>query len=128
QLGVGQRPNVQDEQGELGHETGGVFRSDDAGLTWRRINSLNERPYYYSWIEVDPNDDQRVYTGGVSLWASTDGGRRFAAINPNAIHVDFHTVWVDPADSSLVVATCDGGVNVSHDQIGRASGREGGKN
>lgn len=116
QLGVGQRPNVQDEQGELGHETGGVFRSDDAGLTWRRINSLNERPYYYSWIEVDPNDDQRVYTGGVSLWASTDGGRRFAAINPNAIHVDFHTVWVDPADSSLVVATCDGGVNVSHDR------------
>lgn len=116
QLGVGQRANVQDEQGEAGFETGGVFRSDDAGVTWKRVNSLTERPFYYSWITVDPNDDQRLYTAGVSLWASSNGGSRFAAIHHSSIHVDFHTVWVDPEDNRHVVATCDGGVNISNDR------------
>ncbi|MEZ5962702.1 MAG: PDZ domain-containing protein [Planctomycetota bacterium] len=116
QLGVGQRANVQDEQGEDGFECGGVFRSDDAGVTWKRVNSYTDRPFYYSWIYVDPNDDRRVYCAGVNLLASSNGGSSFANINHNSIHVDFHTVWVDPADSLHVVATCDGGVNVSRDR------------
>lgn len=116
QLGTGQRANVQGDQGEQGFETGGVFRSDDAGVTWKRVNSLTDRPFYYSWICVDPNDDKRVYTAGVQLWASSNGGANFASINHSSIHVDFHTVWVDPDDSQTVVAACDGGVNVSRDR------------
>ncbi len=112
----GQNPNVQDEQGDKGYETGGVFRSDDAGLTWRRLNSLTERPFYYSWIAVDPNDDQRIYCCGTTLWASSNGGKSFAGINGNLIHVDFHTMWIDPQDSNHLVATCDGGVNISYDR------------
>jgi photosystem II stability/assembly factor-like uncharacterized protein len=112
----GQRANVQDDQGEQGHETGGVFRSDDQGVSWKRLNSLTERPFYYSWICVDPNDDQRIFTAGTTLWTSSNGGANFAGTNPNSIHVDFHTVWVDPEDSNHVVSTCDGGVNVSRDR------------
>jgi len=116
QLGVGQRANVQDDQGDQGFETGGVFRSDNAGATWRRVNSLTERPFYYSWICVDPSDDKRVYTAGVSLWGSSNAGANFSSINHSSIHVDFHTVWVDPEDGRHLVATCDGGVNVSRDR------------
>ena len=50
----GQVANAQDDQGAKGKEFGGLFRSQDAGLTWSRINSLNPRPMYYSEIFIDP--------------------------------------------------------------------------
>ena len=112
----GQNANAHESQGEQGFETGGVFRSDDAGLTWHRLNSLTERPFYYSVIRVDPSDDQRIYCCGTTLWASSNGGKSFAGINGNVIHVDFHTMWIDPADGNHLVATCDGGVNISYDR------------
>ena len=110
----GQVENKQHLQGPLGHETGGVFRSDDRGETWTRINSLTERPFYYSVIRVDPRSDQNLYCVGTTLWGSSDGGKKFAGIN-QGIHVDFHTIWVDPDDSGHLLAGCDGGVNETFD-------------
>ncbi len=110
----GQNANVQDSQGERGFETGGVFRSDDRGQTWRRLNSLTERPFYYSVIRVDPRDDQRLYSVGVQLYGSHDGGSDFQPIN-RGIHVDFHDVWIDPTSSGHLLAACDGGLNETRD-------------
>ncbi len=111
----GQLANRQDVQGPLGHETGGVFRSDDRGETWRRLNSLDERPFYYSVIRADANDVQHLYAVGTSLWASHDGGTTFTGIQQD-IHVDFHAFWVDPDDGQHLLAGCDGGVNESFDR------------
>jgi photosystem II stability/assembly factor-like uncharacterized protein len=44
--------------------TGGVFRSDDGGDTWARVNDFNPRSFYVSEIRVDPKDEQRVYLLG----------------------------------------------------------------
>lgn len=109
----GQNANV-GNQGENGHETGGVFRSDDHGETWKRVNSLTERPFYYSVIQVAPSDPDRIYSCGVQFWTSDDGGARFENIT-NGIHVDFHAIWVHPTEPETVVACCDGGVNISYD-------------
>jgi len=111
----GQEANRQHRQGERGYETGGVFRSDDRGETWTRLNSLTERPFYYSVIRVDPRNPDNLYCVGTTLWGSTDGGKKFAGIN-RGIHVDFHGIWVDPDDSEHVVAVCDGGINETYDQ------------
>ncbi len=111
----GQDANKQQAQGELGFECGGVYRSDDRGENWRRVNSLTERPFYYSVIRVDPRSDQNVYCVGTSLWGTRDGGEKFAAIN-QGIHVDFHGIWIDPDDSEHLVAVCDGGVNETFDR------------
>ena len=112
----GQRPNIQDRQkDDKAYETGGIFRSDDRGETWRRINSLTDRPFYYSVIAVDPSDDKHIYSVGTSLYASHDGGKKFAATN-RGIHVDFHALWVDPANGNHILAGCDGGINESFDR------------
>ena len=64
--------------GKGGPEDRGIFRSDDKGRTWKHVNTLCPRPFYYGQIRVDPNDDNRVYVLGVSLFISNDGGLYFS--------------------------------------------------
>ncbi len=114
---AGQRANVQDQQGPDGDNTGGIYRSLDAGDTWERINSLNERPFYFSVVRVDPNDDKTIYSLGVSLWRSTDGGKTFSTDGINkGVHSDLHDMWINPKDSRHLLIGTDGGVYVSYDK------------
>jgi photosystem II stability/assembly factor-like uncharacterized protein len=112
----GQEPNLQDEQGPEGFEHGGVYRSDDGGESWQRVNSLDPRPMYFSQVRVDPNDDRRVYVLGVSLYRSDDGGRTFRQ-DVYGIHGDHHALWIDPRDGRHVLVGNDGGTYVSYDRM-----------
>jgi len=98
------------------HATGGVFRSEDRGETWTRMSDTNPRPMYFSQIRVDPNNDQRLWLAGVTLYFSEDGGRNFKPNVSQSIHADFHAIWVDPANSDHVVTGCDGGINITWDR------------
>src|SRR5690606_10543913 len=49
-----------------GSNGNGVYRSDDLGNTWSFRSSENQRPMYYSHIEVDPTNADVVYVGGVN--------------------------------------------------------------
>jgi photosystem II stability/assembly factor-like uncharacterized protein len=98
-------------------EKGGVFRSDDKGRTWRHVNSLCPRQFYYGQIRADPNDPERVYVLGVITQVSEDGGKTFAKGNlGKGIHVDYHALWIDPRDSDHLILGCDGGLNFSNDR------------
>jgi len=94
---------------------GGVFRSDDRGETWQWVNSINPRPFYYSQIRVDPNDENRVYVLGSPLEISEDGGKNFVRLRIN-VHVDHHDLWINPANSNHLVLGNDGGVYFSFDR------------
>src|SRR5262249_48411450 len=101
--------------------TGGVFRSDDKGETWIKLNDLCPRPFYYGQVRVDPNNDQRVYVLGINLNVSDDGGRTFK--NPKTtgadrIHPDHHALWINPRNSDHLVLGCDGGFHLSYDRGG----------
>ncbi len=63
--------------GDGGPKMGGVFRSDDKGKTWKHLNTICPRPFYYGQIRVDPNDDKRIYVLGTSTFKSDDGGKTF---------------------------------------------------
>lgn len=89
---------------------GGVFRSDDGGETWVRKSPLNPRPFYFSKIRVDPNDDQKVYVLGFSLHVSEDGGETFREDRFKAVHPDLHELVIDPANSRRLLMGTDGGV------------------
>ncbi len=98
-------------------DTGGVFRSDDGGQSWTKLNDLCPRPFYFSQIRIDPSDDQRIYVLGVSLHVSTDGGRSFGEKDAAAgTHADHHALWIDPANPRHLILGNDGGVAFSFDQ------------
>ena len=94
----------------------GVYRSTDRGESWEQVSTTNNRPMYYSQIRVDPNDPERLYLGGSSLYRSSDGGRNFTSDAAADVHSDHHALWIDPADSHHLILGGDGGVSVSWDR------------
>ena len=94
---------------------GGIFRSDDAGWTWERVNSerkLRQRAFYYSRIYADPIDRETVYGLNVQFWKSTDGGKTFDT-EIKVDHGDNHDLWIDPNDPMRMISSNDGGGIVS---------------
>jgi len=98
------------------HKLGGTFRSEDKGLTWKKMSSTNPRPMYYSKIRIDPNNDQRIWVLGASMYVSEDGGKTFSTNYVRGIHGDHHAMWINPLDSNHVVLGSDGGIYFSYDR------------
>jgi photosystem II stability/assembly factor-like uncharacterized protein len=96
---------------------GTLFRSDDAGATWRGVNdnrSINFRPFYYSEIYVDPSNPEVVWSLSGGLYKSTDGGRSFTSVG-RGVHGDHQALWIDPEDGDRVLSGSDGGYQTSFD-------------
>ncbi len=78
--------------------------------------------WYYNLLTVDPTDENRIWTGGLDLWRSEDGGENFSLASfwwadDNAasyIHGDHHSIVYHPNyDGSIekrVFVTNDGGI------------------
>jgi len=94
----------------------GLYRSDDGGATWKKVNDENPRPMYFSQVRVDPTDADVVIYAGVKLHLTTDGGKRVNNNATTSIHDDVHAIWIDPMNPQHVIIGTDGGVAVSWDQ------------
>ncbi|MBL8212416.1 MAG: glycosyl hydrolase [Bryobacterales bacterium] len=97
-------------------EEGGVFRSDNGGDTWTRVNAqrdLRQRAWYYSRLYADPGSVDGLYVLNVAFYHSLDGGKTYSQIGTP--HGDNHDLWVAPNDARRMVQGNDGGANVSFD-------------
>jgi len=97
-------------------DEGGVYRSDDAGATWTKINDerkLRQRAWYYTRIYADTKDEDVMYVLNVRYHKSTDGGKTYETYN--APHGDHHDLWIAPEDSNRMIIGDDGGAQVSYD-------------
>ncbi|HXI34571.1 MAG TPA: hypothetical protein VNH63_10855, partial [Gemmatimonadales bacterium] len=94
-----------------------LYRSDDAGKTWKmedRSQSMIWRPFYFANLIVDPKNENRVYKPDGGFIVSNDGGMSFSDISGGA-HGDFHDVWVDPDNTDHLIVGDDGGLWYSSD-------------
>ncbi|MCH7813418.1 MAG: hypothetical protein IID40_05290, partial [Planctomycetes bacterium] len=108
----GQGPDPWDNRSK----SGGLFRSEDRGQTWTRLNELSPRPFYFSKVRIDPVDEQRIYLLGWRLYVSDDGGGHFRAGGARRPHVDMHALLIDPDDPKHLLMGTDGGLYLSHDR------------
>ena len=95
-------------------DEGGVFRSDNAGRTWTKVNEerrLRQRAWYYTRIYADPKSPDTVYVLNTGFYKSNDGGRTYSTIS--VPHGDNHDLWIAPDDPSRMINANDGGANVS---------------
>ncbi len=98
-------------------KAGGLFRSDDGGESFTRINRdrvLRQRAWYYSTMHIDPHNADVIWFPQVGLVRSMDGGKTISRVAGTG-HGDHHDVWIDPKDSSRIIEGNDGGLGISHD-------------
>lgn len=98
-----------------------LYRSDDAGATWRKTHSdyidnmYYSYGYYFGEVRVSAKNSEHVYALGVPIIKSEDGGKTWKNIEGNNQHGDHQALWVDPNGSGHLINGNDGGVNISHD-------------
>lgn len=100
-----------------------LYKSEDGGFNWKKINDKNDignRPFYYSEIYVDPQNENRVYSVFTYVNVSEDGGKNFKQLMPaygvdNGVHPDHHAWWIHPEDGNFMIDGNDGGLNITRD-------------
>ena len=128
---IGRYSGNENETDSYGRQKGGIikgatiYRSNDKGKTWKLTSGLTDemKPYMerhsatYGWVfaqmRVDPNDENTIYTMGLRLHVSKDGGKTFKGLP--GMHSDHHGLWIDPDNSDYLVNCNDGGVVISYD-------------
>jgi photosystem II stability/assembly factor-like uncharacterized protein len=95
---------------------GGLYRSDDAGESWQRINTdrrIWSRGSDFAEVKVDPKNKEIVYSANIALYRSRDGGRSFTALKGAPGGDDYHTVWINPDDPKIILTATDQGAVIS---------------
>ncbi len=101
----------------------GLYKSVDGGVKWKKVNDkddIGNRPFYYSEIYVDPENENRVYSIFTYVNVSEDGGRNFKQLMPaynvsNGVHPDHHAWWIHPENGQFMLDGNDGGLNITKD-------------
>jgi photosystem II stability/assembly factor-like uncharacterized protein len=100
-----------------------LYRSEDGGFKWTKVNDkddIGNRPFYYSEIYVDPQNENRVYSVFTYINVSEDGGKNFKELMPaygvnNGVHPDHHAWWIHPKNGKYMIDGNDGGLNITRD-------------
>ena len=95
---------------------GGIFRSDDAGESWYRIQTDNRywgRASDFAEVKVDPKNADIVYSANIVAWKSIDGGKTFAAFRGAPGGDDYHRIWINPNNPDIILLASDQGAIIT---------------
>lgn len=95
---------------------GGLYRSDDAGDSWRRINGDERiwgRGSDFAEVKVDPGNPNIVYVANIVAWRSVDAGQTFTALKGAPGGDDYHTIWINPKNPNIILLATDQGATVT---------------
>jgi photosystem II stability/assembly factor-like uncharacterized protein len=97
-------------------EAGGVYRSDDAGANWRRVNGegrIYGRGGDFACVRVDPKNKDMIYVANTSTYRSTNAGQSFTAFKGAPGGDDYHTIWINPINPNIIALAADQGATIS---------------
>ncbi len=93
-----------------------LWRSDDGGASWKNVSDntlMDERPFYYTHVFVDPTDQNHLWTLSVHVAESKDGGANWH-VGARGVHGDNHDMWIS-RDAKRIIEANDGGPSFSFD-------------
>lgn len=95
---------------------GGVYRSDNAGESWKRVNSEGRifgRASDFAELKVDPRNPDVVYSANTSFYRSDDAGINWTAVKGSPGGDDYHTIWINPENPAITLLASDQGASIS---------------
>lgn len=95
---------------------GGIYRSDDEGESWYRIQTdsrLWSRGSDFAEVKVDPKNADIVYSANVVTWKSMDGGKTWNAFRGAPGGDDYHRIWINPNNSDIILIASDQGAIIT---------------
>ncbi len=97
-------------------QMGGVYRSDDAGESWRKLSGdarLWGRGSDFAEIKVHPKDSETVFVANIASYKSTDGGKSFRAFRGAPGGDDYHRIWINPRNPDIMLFATDQGAIIT---------------
>jgi photosystem II stability/assembly factor-like uncharacterized protein len=95
---------------------GGIYRSEDAGESWERVNSETRvwgRGSDFAEVKVDPKNKDIIYVANTQTYRSTDGGRTYDGWKGAPGGDDYHTIWINPDNPQIILLAVDQGAVVT---------------
>ncbi|HZX70092.1 MAG TPA: hypothetical protein VFE77_04670 [Rhodanobacter sp.] len=105
-------------QVEAPPESGGTYRSDDAGESFHRVNHetrIYGRGEDFAEVQVAPDNPDEIYVANTSAYRSMDGGKNFVAIKGAPGGDDYHRIWINPTNPNIILLGLDQGATLSVD-------------
>lgn len=94
----------------------GIYRSDDAGESWRRI-STDERLWGrggdFGEIRVHPANPDTVFVGNIASYRSDDAGATWTSIKGAPGGDDYHRIWINPLEPDVMLFVADQGATIT---------------
>ncbi|HEY6953222.1 MAG TPA: glycoside hydrolase, partial [Bacteroidota bacterium] len=101
---------------DASRDIGGLYRSEDAGENWKRINGdprIWGRGDDFAEVKVDPKNQDIVYSANVVCWKSTDAGQSFTGFKGAPGGDDYHTIWINPDNPQIILLAVDQGATLT---------------
>ncbi len=101
---------------DASHAYGGLYRSNDAGESWQKVNNevrIWGRGSDFACVRVDPKDENKIYVANTSTYRSTDAGENFVAIKGAPGGDDYHSIWINPQNPGIIFLGVDQGATLS---------------
>jgi photosystem II stability/assembly factor-like uncharacterized protein len=114
-----QKPDVIYAAIELDRRTGGVYKSENQGASWKKMSDAvagGTGPHYYQELYASPHNFDEIYLADNYMQVSFDGGKTFVRMNETEKHVDNHAVAFKSSDKNYILVGCDGGLYESFDK------------
>ncbi|TVZ51411.1 WD40/YVTN/BNR-like repeat-containing protein [Dokdonia sp. Hel_I_53] len=103
---------------EMERRTGGLWRSDDGGNSWKKQSNTvtgGTGPHYYQELYSSPHQEEKLYLMDNNLQISEDGGKTFYRMNEKNKHGDNHAIAFKQNDPDYLLVGSDGGLYESFD-------------
>jgi len=97
-------------------QQGGVYRSDDAGESWRKISGdtrLWGRGSDFAEIKIHPKNPETVFVANIGSYKSTDGGKTWVGFKGAPGGDDYHRLWINPDNPDIMIFGADQGATIT---------------
>jgi len=101
---------------EAKKDKAGIYRSDDAGESWRLVNAdhrIGGRGPGAMGIAVATDNPDTIYVANTTAWKSTDAGKTFVGWKGAPGGDDYQRIWVSPDNPQVIALSADQGAAVS---------------